>query len=191
MSIVQKINSLHCGAPIPFEPGEIIYHNLTIQDLTFSTDNFPNISSSTSAHPLAVLIGCKILNISYVWTNDISYPYNYQGILILNYSYLNLYQYPYFGYVKPENFIVDKAEPPRIYRLKDDKVGEISFELTEVDVGGTSIKSTFQVKARTLIQDLRAKMPVRVLSAPDVCPSCGKKMMPDFKMCPFCSTKLV
>lgn len=91
------------------EPGEIIYYNLTLQDLSFTTDNFPNISSSTSAHPLAVLIGCKILNISYVWTNDIIYPYYYRSTLISNYSILNTYQYPIFGYVNPENFIVPNA----------------------------------------------------------------------------------
>jgi phosphate transport system substrate-binding protein len=71
------------------ESGEILYQNLKIQDLEISTEIFPNISSSTSAHPLAVLIGCKILNISYVWTNDVYYPY--------------------YGYVYPENYIVPNA----------------------------------------------------------------------------------
>jgi len=112
------------------EPGEIIYYNLTLQDLSFTTDNFPNISSSTSAHPLAVLIGCKILNISYVWTNDVGYPYYYKGMLISNYSYLNLYQYPYFGYVNPENFIVPNASEPG----KEHIVENITYK---IDRGGT------------------------------------------------------
>ena len=91
------------------EPGEIIYPDISLEDLEISTENFPNISSSTSAHPLAVLLACKILNISYVWTNDIVYPYSFKNMSISNYSYLNTYQYSYFGYVNPENYIVPNS----------------------------------------------------------------------------------
>ena len=88
-------------------------------------------------------------------------------------------------------FVENEVAAPRLYKLKDDAVGDISFELTEVDEGGITIKTTYTSKARSLIQNLRAKMPASIPSAgPKVCPSCGKEMMPEFKMCPFCGAKL-
>jgi len=92
---------------------------------------------------------------------------------------------------KPVIFVVDQNVAPRLYRVRDDQVGEISFELTEVGEGGTSIKSTYGSKARTLIQDFRARMPSKIPSSgPKVCPTCGKEMMPDFKTCPYCGTRI-
>jgi hypothetical protein len=92
---------------------------------------------------------------------------------------------------KPRPFVVDQASPPRLYRLRDDEIGELSFELSEVDEGGTSVKASYGSRGRALIQNLRAKMPVRVPSyALRKCPTCGKEMMPDFETCPFCGTKL-
>jgi len=91
---------------------------------------------------------------------------------------------------RPIYFDVDQANPPRLYRVKDSQAGSVSFELTEVEGGGTSIKSTFDSRARALIQDLKAKMPVTIPSSgPKVCPTCGKELMPDFKVCPFCGAK--
>ena len=88
-------------------------------------------------------------------------------------------------------FVESEVTAPRLYKLKDDEVGEISFELTEVAEGGITIKTTYSSKARSLIQTLRAKMPASIPSSgPKVCPSCGKEMMPEFKMCPFCGAKL-
>ena len=92
---------------------------------------------------------------------------------------------------KPAPFVVDQETPPRLFRLRDDRVGEISFELSEVGEGGTSVKATYRSAARRLVQDLRAKMPVKVpASGPKTCPTCGKEMMPDFKTCPYCGTKI-
>ena len=91
----------------------------------------------------------------------------------------------------PQNFIVDQAVSPRLYRLKDDQAGTVSFELIEVEDGGTAIKATYQGKARSLIQNFKAKMPVKILgSNVRVCPSCGKDMEPDFKTCPYCGATL-
>jgi hypothetical protein len=90
-----------------------------------------------------------------------------------------------------QNFIVDQAVSPRLYRLKDGQVGTVSFELIEVEDGGTVIKATYQGKARSLIQNFKAKMPVKILgSNVRVCPSCGKDMEPDFKNCPYCGATL-
>ena len=90
-----------------------------------------------------------------------------------------------------QNFIVDQAVSPRLYRLKDGQVGTVSFELIEVEDGGTVITATYQGKARSLIQNFKAKMPVKILgSNVRVCPSCGKDMEPDFKNCPYCGATL-
>ena len=92
-------------------------------------------------------------------------------------------------------FEVDQEVQPKLYRVHDDERGEISFELTEVEEGGTSIKASYGSKARMLIQDLKTKMPVKIPAVapstiPNICPACGKKMMPDFSTCPYCGTKL-
>lgn len=88
-------------------------------------------------------------------------------------------------------FVADQTAPPRLYKVRDDEIGEISFELTEVADGGISIKSTYGSKARALIQNLRVKMPAKISSSgPKVCPSCGKETMPEFKACPYCGIKL-
>ncbi len=91
----------------------------------------------------------------------------------------------------PQNFIVDQAVSPRLYRLKDDRAGEVSFELTEVEEGGTTVKATYEGRARSLVQNFKAKMPVKILGANvRTCPSCGKDMRPEFKSCPYCGSKL-
>lgn len=96
-----------------FSAGDIYYKDITLKELDIDTENLPEMGSSTSAHPLATLIGCKILNISYIWTNDLIYPYQYgnKGI-IHNITYLNSYQYPYFGYYDMENYIIPNATNP-------------------------------------------------------------------------------
>lgn len=90
---------------------------------------------------------------------------------------------------QPQYFEVDQAVPPRLYRLLDDKAGEITFELTEVENGGTSIKSSYESRARAIIQDFKAKLPIKV-GAQKICPVCSKPMQPDFSTCPYCGTQL-
>ena len=91
----------------------------------------------------------------------------------------------------PQTFIVDQAVSPRLYRLKDDRAGEMSFELTEVEEGGTTVKATYEGRARSLVQNFKAKMPVKIIGANvRTCPSCGKEMRPEFKTCPYCGAKL-
>lgn len=101
---------------------------------------------------------------------------------------------PMFSFLsrkKPMVFFANQSTPPRLYRLKDDQAGEISFELTEVEGGGTAVKTTYEPRARVYIQNFKAKLPTRIPSSgPKVCPTCGKEMLPDFKVCPFCGTKI-
>ena len=90
-------------------------------------------------------------------------------------------------------FVVDQAVPPRLYRIKDVEHGDLSFELTEVEEGGTTVKSTYDSRARVLIQNFKAKLPITIpgaSAAPKTCPSCGKQMMPEFTTCPYCGAKL-
>lgn len=46
---------------------EGIYDGLTLEDLNFTVENYPDVDGSTSTHPLDVIIACKILNVSYNW----------------------------------------------------------------------------------------------------------------------------
>ena len=62
----------------------------------------------------------------------------------------------------PIIFAVDNEVSPRLYRLKDDVIGEIAFELMETESGGTSIKATYHQIFRPMIQDFKAKMPVKI-----------------------------
>ena len=92
---------------------------------------------------------------------------------------------------KAPSFIVDEAKSPRLYRVKDQEMGSLSFELVEIVDGGTFVTVTNSSKSRDLIQDLKAKMSIIVPSASsNTCPSCGKEMMPDFKSCPYCGKQL-
>jgi len=100
--------------------GEIIYENLTIKDLNINAESFPKIGSSTSAHPLAILVGCKVLNISYLWSNEIVFPYqhvkivgkNLTYITVSNITYQNLFIYPRWGYYDTENYLIPNASEP-------------------------------------------------------------------------------
>ena len=92
---------------------------------------------------------------------------------------------------KPNYFVVEQTNAPRLYRVNDPNGGIISFELTEFEGSGTAVKATFDSKSRALIQDFKAKMPVTIpASGPKNCPTCGKELLPDFKVCPFCGTKV-
>lgn len=98
---------------------------------------------------------------------------------------------------KPTPFVVNKADPPTHYAVDIAERGEISFELTQVTKDGTLVRLAYDSRARRLIQNFKAKRyltpltPIRVPpSAPNVCPSCGKEILPDFNLCPFCGTKL-
>lgn len=92
---------------------------------------------------------------------------------------------------KPTIFVVDDAVPMRLYRIQDDRAGEITFELTEAVDGGTLVKTTYNLPARKIIQNFKADLPTQALStAQSGCPSCGKEVKPDFTICPYCGEKL-
>ena len=100
-------------------------------------------------------------------------------------------RFSFLSRTKPVIFVVDDAVPMRLYRLQDDRTGELTFELTEATDGGTLIKTTYNTPARKIIQNFKADLPTRALStSQSSCPSCGKEVMPDFTTCPYCGEKL-
>lgn len=96
------------------------------------------------------------------------------------------------GRRKGERFVIEKEVSPRLYTLNDPVVGIINFELTEVEAGGTTVKATYSSIAKSRILDFKARSPLKIPVAPigDNCPSCGKSVLREFLMCPYCGQKL-
>lgn len=100
---------------------------------------------------------------------------------------------PRFSLRKPpkERFTVTQSLPPRLYRLSDPLEGEIAFEFTETEVGGTSVRVNFQSPARGRVQTFRASLPIKLpFAAGKPCSACGRPVLPDFVTCPHCGQKL-
>jgi hypothetical protein len=93
-----------------------------------------------------------------------------------------------------ERFIVKQDVPPKLYRIFDEQMGDIYFELIEVEEGGTVVKATYKSpKVKELIASFKAKQPTKIPAAPigKRCPACGKPVLPEFKLCPYCGQKLI
>lgn len=102
-----------------------------------------------------------------------------------------------FSRKKPKVFAITSTVPPRLLSVDDDKAGSVTFEFIDMEGGNTFIKATYGPAARTLIQSFKAETPIKaaihtqvISAAPNTCPSCGKEMMSDYKLCPFCGAKL-
>jgi hypothetical protein len=93
--------------------------------------------------------------------------------------------------IPKERFTVTQSLPPRLYRLSDPLEGEVAFEFTETEIGGTSIRVNFQSPARARVQTFRASLPIKQpFAAGKPCTACGKPVLPDFVACPYCGQKL-
>jgi len=100
---------------------------------------------------------------------------------------------PRFSLRKPpkERFTVIQSLSPRLYRLSDSLEGEVTFEFTPTEVGGTSIRVNYQPPARPRVQTFRANLPIKLpYAAGKPCSACGKPVLPDFVTCPYCGQKL-
>jgi len=98
---------------------------------------------------------------------------------------------PFVGGKKEEKrFEVVQSIPPRLLRVFDKREGETVFELTEIEGGGTSIRVSYHPFAKSRIQTFKAQFPAKILAGWQSCPSCGKPILPDFVVCPYCSQKL-
>lgn len=91
-----------------------------------------------------------------------------------------------------ERFVVKEELPSRLYRLTD-STGPIYFELTEVEGGGTVVKATYNSSIKGRMAKFKAGLPLKIPAAPigNRCPSCGKSVLPEFILCPYCGEKLM
>ena len=90
-------------------------------------------------------------------------------------------------------YVVDQADPPKLYKVSDRDDGPLVFEVSEAEGGGTMVKTTFTPRTRSSIQTLKTEMPVRKFVMPQpkeaVCSSCGKPRLPEWQVCPYCGNK--
>ncbi len=94
---------------------------------------------------------------------------------------------------KPEDrFVVKETIPPRLYRMSD-PTGPIYFELTEVEGGGSVVKTTFSSGMRSKMAKFKASLPLKIPAAPigNRCPTCGKPVLPEFNLCPYCGERII
>jgi hypothetical protein len=100
---------------------------------------------------------------------------------------------------KEEIFVVREAIAPRLYKLADGRAGLVYFEFTEVEEGGTVVKATYNtgskdnpsVKDRIAGFKARSSLIIPKTPVASQCPSCGKSVLREFKICPYCGQKLV
>jgi hypothetical protein len=91
-----------------------------------------------------------------------------------------------------DRFIVKETIPPRLYRLSD-STGPIYFELTEVEGGGSVVKTTFNSGIKNKMAKFKASLPLKIPATPigNRCPACGKPVLPEFNLCPYCGEKII
>jgi len=90
-----------------------------------------------------------------------------------------------------ERFIEKERSVPRLISL-DDISGPIYFEFTEVEGGGTVIKATYSSDLKGRFAKLKSILPLKIPDSPIGlnCPSCGKPVLREFNLCPYCGSKL-
>jgi hypothetical protein len=95
------------------------------------------------------------------------------------------------GGAQKERFVEGEKVPPRLIRLSD-TTGPIYFEFTEVEGGGTVVKATYDSALKSKVAKLKTVLPTKIPAVPVElkCPSCGKPILKEFNLCPYCGTKL-
>jgi hypothetical protein len=83
-------------------------------------------------------------------------------------------------------FEVLESIPPRLYKVRVGGQGEATFELTEVKGGGASVKTTYSSGVAALMRNFKANFPIQVPAVGKPCSSCGKPIMTDYQLCPYC-----
>lgn len=91
-----------------------------------------------------------------------------------------------------ERFVEKEANPPRLYRM-DDSTGPIYFELTEVESGGTVVKTMYNSEIKIKMAKFKVELPLKIPATPIGlhCPTCGKPVLSEFRLCPYCGEKLI
>ena len=96
------------------------------------------------------------------------------------------------GGAQAERFVEKEKAPPRLLSLSD-ATGPVYFEFTEVEGGGTVVKATYGSALKGRVAKLKAGLPLKVPAAPVglKCPSCGKPVLREFNLCPYCGAELI
>jgi hypothetical protein len=96
---------------------------------------------------------------------------------------------PIFGGTRrPTGFRIVEEVDPRLLKMESRVEGQVSFELTEVQGGGTSLKTMFSPQARSRVQMLKTQLPLTVTGL-KTCQSCSKMLLTEFSHCPYCGQK--
>ena len=94
-----------------------------------------------------------------------------------------------FGRSEPSvAYKVIEETDPRLLKLGSRREGVVTFELTEVQGGGTVVKTIFSPGARSRVQSLRAHMPLTVPGM-KACDVCERLILSEFTHCPYCGIK--
>jgi len=93
-------------------------------------------------------------------------------------------------------WVLDTSTSPRLLKYTNDREGEATFELTEQDGGGTSVKVNFSYGAEKRIRALQSDLHVDETveetadDSPDKsCINCSKSFSREFDFCPHCGSK--
>ena len=91
-----------------------------------------------------------------------------------------------------ERFVEKETSPPRLYQMVD-STGPIYFELTEVEGRGTVVKTSYNPYIKVRMAKFKADLPLKIPATPigHRCPSCGKPVLPEFSLCPYCGEKMI
>ena len=97
------------------------------------------------------------------------------------------------GGKKGPRFVVKESIAPRLITIGDPILGATYFELTEVEEGGTTVKASYSSAAKNQIVEFKARSPLKIPRVPigNSCPSCGKAVLSEFTLCPYCGQKLI
>ncbi len=101
-------------------------------------------------------------------------------------------QFSFFGRKPPpERFAASGSVSPRLLKFSDPLEGNVAFEFTETEAGGTAIRVNYNPRLKDRLQKMRASFPLKIpMAAGTPCEACGKPVLPDFKACPFCGQKI-
>lgn len=90
-------------------------------------------------------------------------------------------------------FMIEETQQPRYYKIVDELAGSNYFELIKVEGGGTVVKVSYNPLIRHRIIKFKAKSPLIIPAVPigNQCPSCGKPVLREFIICPYCGQKLI
>jgi hypothetical protein len=91
-----------------------------------------------------------------------------------------------------ERFTELDKKQPRLYSV-DDVTGALYFEFTEVEGGGTVVKITYNPLLKGRMTRLKSDLPLKIPANPVglKCPSCGKPILQEFQLCPYCGSELI